>query len=274
MVYSPNLPSDVDPYKLIGILNSTLVWYYIKNTSNVLRGGYYRYTKDYVEPIGIPIREIPDTILTKVSDLMEFRSQREQITLELLDYLGNYAEGPNLPDIGIFQPTESNILDDTTEEYEKLQIGRARTRRNGSTVTIDVTARYKPEDEDEYETDQWGYTETGFLEAFKLLDLSKKEAILVEEFVPVAVEEASGFAGFRDNATKTNSLVDRLKEMMLPDIDDVVDDLERYIEVKGLAEELDEKIKKTDQLIDEIVYDLYDLTDEEVEIVESAVADD
>ncbi len=37
------------------------------------------------------------------------------------------------------------------------------------------------------------------------------------------------------------------------------------------AEELDEKIERTDALIDEIVYELYGLTDEEIEIVEEAV---
>jgi len=272
MVYGPSLPSDVDPYKVIGILNSTLIWYYIKNTSNVLRGGYYRYTKDYVEPIGIPIGEIPDSIPNKVSDLMEFRSQRERITLELLDYLGNYEEGPDIPDIGLFQPTSSNILGATTKDYDKLQIERARTRRDGSTVTIEATARYKPEDEDEFETDTYGYTETGFLEAFTLMNLSAEEAALIEAFVPVAVDEELG--GFRDNATKTNSLIDRLKGMTLPDPDDVADDLRRYNETKRRADELDEKIEKADQLIDEIVYDLYDLTDEEIEIVEEAVADD
>ena len=61
-----------------------------------------------------------------------------------------------------------------------------------------------------------------------------------------------------------------MKAITLPDPDDVADDLERYIETKERAEELDEK---TDQLIDEIVYDLYGLTDEEIEIVESAVQD-
>lgn len=37
------------------------------------------------------------------------------------------------------------------------------------------------------------------------------------------------------------------------------------------AAELEEKIERTDQLIDEIVYELYGLTDEEIEIVEEAV---
>ncbi|RLM67588.1 restriction endonuclease [Halorubrum sp. Atlit-26R] len=80
-------------------------------------------------------------------------------------------------------------------------------------------------------------------------------------------------AGFRENATKTNSLVDRLKAITLPDPDDAADDLGRYVETKKRADELDAKIAETDRLIDEIVYDLYDLTEEEIEIVEEAVAE-
>jgi len=39
------------------------------------------------------------------------------------------------------------------------------------------------------------------------------------------------------------------------------------------AVELDERIKRTDALIDELVYELYGLTDEEIEIVEDAVGE-
>jgi len=64
-----------------------------------------------------------------------------------------------------------------------------------------------------------------------------------------------------------------LEVLTLPDVDATRDALERYIDVRERADELDEKIEKTDALIDEIVYDLYGLTDEEIEIVEDAVAD-
>nr|WP_233565427.1 restriction endonuclease [Halorubrum sp. Atlit-26R] len=89
--------------------------------------------------------------------------------------------------------------------------------------------------------------------------------------MPVAVDEAGGFANFRETATKTNSLVDRLKAIEVPDVDDVADDLENYLETKEHADELDAKIEQTDALIDKIVYELYGLTDEEIEIVEEAV---
>ncbi|WP_241981532.1 hypothetical protein [Halorubrum sp. GN11_10-6_MGM] len=130
-------------------------------------------------------------------------------------------------------------------------------RESPNTVLVEATARYKPDDEDAHETDQWGYTET--------------EADLIEHFVPVAVDEAGGFANFRETATKTNSLIDRLKAIEVPDVDDVADDLENYLETKERAEELDAKIAKTDDLIDEIVYELYGLIDEEIEVVEEAV---
>jgi len=48
--------------------------------------------------------------------------------------------------------------------------------------------------------------------------------------------------------------------------------LESYVETKERADELDAKIQRTDDLIDEIVYELYGLTDEEIEIVEESVA--
>lgn len=50
----------------------------------------------------------------------------------------------------------------------------------------------------------------------------------------------------------------------------MVDDLENYLRTVERAEELDEKIEKIDDLIGEIVYELYGLTDEEIEIMEEA----
>jgi DNA topoisomerase VI subunit B len=92
-------------------------------------------------------------------------------------------------------------------------------------------------------------------------------------FVPVAVDEAGGFANFRETATKTNSLVDRLRKLTLPAVDDVRKELDSYAETKERAEELETKIERTDDLIDEIVYDIYGLTEEEIEVVEETVND-
>jgi len=212
-----------------------------------------------------------------VQEIIEARTEREKLNLNLLDYIQPDAEGPSVTDIGTYQPPKgvgNTKLVATKEDYDKIRVGTVTCERESkSTVAIHATARYKPDDEDEYETDQWGYTETEPMPAIDLTDLSETEADLVEAFVPVAVDKAGGFAGFRETASKTNSLVDRLEAITLPDPEDVADDLRRYREAVERAEELDEKIQRTNNLIDEIVYELYGLTDEEIEIVEEAVGD-
>jgi hypothetical protein len=76
-----------------------------------------------------------------------------------------------------------------------------------------------------------------------------------------------------NNATSTISPLDRLEALTLPALADVHDGLDTYREQVDRAAELDAQIERTDELIDEIVYDLYGLTDEEIEIVEDAVGD-
>jgi len=140
--------------------------------------------------------------------------------MSVLDYFGSYSENSLISEIGLTQPPEGSadsILQQTTEEKPNLRVGEASVKRESqNTVEIRLTARYKPDDEDAYETDQWGYTETDPLPALRITDLTKTEADLIEAFVPVAVNEADGFAEFQDYATKTNSLVDRLRGSRSP----------------------------------------------------------
>jgi len=210
-------------------------------------------------------------------NLTELHQTHLGINLALLDHLGSYSYGTGLSEIGLTQPAKGaadSILQKTAEEHSNLRVGVANVLRESPTIVeIRLTARYKPDDQDAHETDQWGYTETDLLPALHISDLSEVEADLIEHFVPLAVEEAGGFAEFRETATKTNSLVDRLRDMTLPRVADVESGLESYIETKERADVLEGKIERTEELIDEIVYELYELTDEEIEIVEEAVGD-
>lgn len=69
----------------------------------------------------------------------------------------------------------------------------------------------------------------------------------------------------------TISPLDRLEDLTLPKLADVEGGIERYMDARERAAELDEKIERTDELIDEIVYELYGLTEDEIQIVEEAV---
>ncbi|GAA0217356.1 hypothetical protein ACFFOL_05990 [Halobaculum roseum] len=61
--------------------------------------------------------------------------------------------------------------------------------------------------------------------------------------------------------------MDRLRGLTLPAVDDVRNGLESYLETTARAAELENQIEWTDEIVDE----LYELTDEELEIVEGAV---
>ncbi|QLG60470.1 TaqI-like C-terminal specificity domain-containing protein [Halorarum salinum] len=282
----------------LAVLNSSPTWFYIYHTSPVLRGDFRRFMTSYLSSMPFPTwmpeetrDKLPsyDSIQNSTSNSLalerrladaarvnlNLHRKNDSLNLSLLDHFGSYSENSTISEIGLTQPPENaadSILQQTTQEKPNLRVGDATVHRESTnTVEIRLTARYKPDDENGHETDQWGYTETDPLPALRITDLTEPEADLIEAFVPVAVDEADGFANFRETATKTNSLVDRLRKLTLPRVEDVREGLESYVETKARAEELEEKIERTDDLIDEIVYDLYGLTDEEIEIVEEAV---
>jgi hypothetical protein len=110
---------------------------------------------------------------------------------------------------------------DHVKNRSNLRVGEPSIERESpNTVEIRLTARYKPDDEDDHETDQLGYTKTEPLTALRITDLTETEADLIKAFVPVAV-------------------------------DDVREGLESYTETVEHAEELEAKIERTDGLIEE-----------------------
>jgi hypothetical protein len=269
------------------LLNSSLLnWYY--RTLVPEEGEAFcqvKITNISKLPIVASETEEMKNIETKYDDIVEYKREKEALNLNLLDYLGISSD--KLPDSKVGKRLEdlqmpvAGVADTplikTTEDYEGLRIEGVTFVDDGGRLVLSVDISYKLDEDDPRETDRWdrlAESEFETYEAMAFVGLTEAEETLLREFIPVAVEKAEGFAGFRQGATKTNSPLDRLKDLTLPDIDEVQTGLEQYIEVRERADELEEKIEKTDQLIDEIVYDLYELTDEEIEIVESAVQDD
>jgi hypothetical protein len=247
-----------------------------------------RSVKDAVSEI--EQRSINDVVLHDLlARLARVRSEeteyKSSLNLALLDYLGIPTDelpeskaGKTLEDLQMpVAGVADTPLTETTDDYEGLRIEGVSFANKDGRLVLSVNISYKIDEDDPRETDRWdrlAEPEFEIYEAMAFVGLSEAEETLLREFVPVAIEKAGGFAGFRQGATKTNSPLDRLKDLTLPDIDEVQTALEQYTEVRERADELEEKIEKTDQLINEIVYDLYGLTDEEIEIVESAVQDD
>jgi hypothetical protein len=290
---------------LLAVLNSSAAWFYIYQTSTVLENDFRRFLASYLRPIPIPQPDLePDSAdyesnfqksvkkfetnnrLPRIEErgaflsylggeLTDLHKNRNHLNLALLDYLGTYSDGPTLGEMDHQPPSglASSVLTETatSTDFETLRVTAARVERDGGDVRVLAVPYVKPTDEEEYETNSRGYATLDPVPAMELFDLSDAQADLVETFVPYAVEEADGFAGYRDNATATISPLDRLEGLTLPALADVENGIEGYVERRERAAELDEQIERTDELIDEIVYELYGLTDEEIEIVEETV---
>lgn len=78
----------------------------------------------------------------------------------------------------------------------------------------------------------------------------------------------SGFSNYRDTATKTISLLDRIYDARFPDPESNRDALRRFLDNAEAAADLDAQIDFTDRLIEQIVYRLYGLSKGEVAVVE------
>jgi hypothetical protein len=225
-----------------------------------------------------PTKSTHEILTFLTEQIMQFNQDLADINLHLPDYLGNYSEGPTLADLPSTPPEglAESLLTATasgTDRFETIRVTDVEIERDGDRLTLSPVPYVKPVESvrEEYETNSHGYATLDPIPAMVFHDLDPAQANLIEAFVPHAVGEAGGYAGFRDGATKTISLLDRLESLTLPALEDVRDGLDDYRDAVERAAELDEKIERTDDLIDEIVYELYGLTDEEIEIVEETV---
>lgn len=100
----------------------------------------------------------------------------------------------------------------------------------------------------------------------------RPEPVPVAEFVPPALDERGGFAGFHETATTNHSLFDRIRALALPRLD-VARTAWSATSAPRNEPRLDQKVVRTYGPVDETVYRRYGLGDEEIEIVEEAVAD-
>lgn len=77
-------PKIKESYKFyLAILNSKLLWFFIKNTSSVFSGGYFTYTKDSLNPFPLPkIENLEDTKPFEVLVDYVMFAKEQKMTLE------------------------------------------------------------------------------------------------------------------------------------------------------------------------------------------------
>ena len=171
---------NVDEKYYLGILNSKVMWFFLKNTGTELGGGYFRFKTNYLKPFPLPN-------ISENSQLMI-----DKVNLQLANNI------------------EFQAITDKFSNYFSIQ----------------------------YSLDKL----TGKLEKWFELE-------------------------FQDFIKELNKCIKAIKGKPLNKKDEF-DWIDLFNENKQKAQALKSQIDATDKEIDQMVYKLYDLTDEEIAIVE------
>ncbi|MFD2550765.1 Eco57I restriction-modification methylase domain-containing protein [Bizionia sediminis] len=197
-VYSfvKNEKFKVDDKFYLGILNSKVMWFFLKNTGSEYRGGYFVFKTNYLKPFPLPaIPENPNGIIDKVKTILSLNKHYQTLEGAFIDLLQSKFSVP------------------TDKGLKPLAISK--------------------------KLQNWH--ELDFAEFLKELEKARKK-------------EAK-------NANKG------YKPLALPE---QAEWMQYFNEQKQKAIELKSEIEKTDKEIDAMVYALYGLTDDEIQIVEEA----
>ena len=72
---------NIDEKFYLGILNSKVLWFFLKNTGTELRGGYFRFKTNYLKPFPLP--EIPENsnkLIDEVNLILSLNKELQKIT--------------------------------------------------------------------------------------------------------------------------------------------------------------------------------------------------
>lgn len=233
-------------------------------------------------------------LLSRLARKMQgLKEKRQTFNLDITDYIPedpSENQGVGLRDIGRYQPAEDihdTLLADKTGERTKLRVDRLIAEKSPAAdesykVEIQVVAGFKPEGgreswpdavPEDAEPDEHGYVETHPIDVCTLHDCDKIESGLAVHWMRALDDADPGFSEYRKYAKKTISPLDRLHSLRIPDPSDenTQDAVKSFLSNLEQAEEINEQIDFTDQLVDQVVYKLYGLTDDEIRIVEQTV---
>jgi REP element-mobilizing transposase RayT len=72
---------EVDEKFYLGIFNSKVMWFFLKNTGTELRGGYFRFKTNYLKPFPLPeIPSKPRPYIEKVNSILDLNKELQEVS--------------------------------------------------------------------------------------------------------------------------------------------------------------------------------------------------
>jgi type I restriction-modification system DNA methylase subunit len=236
----------------LAILNSKLMHFYFVNKFEIMhiQGGYLRFRKQFVEQLPIAITSVAneDKFIGVVSNIIDYKQRLWQLT--------HNANFGNLKEKYTSQTGGSTILNISrlNDFYNPVYTGRA-GNINSLLLTINDTILTI-------------YNNAGT----KSIEIVKFDArdhyqrqylkLYLENLTEEQLAEINQYSG---------NILDKVLQINIPDYDKPVvvrKVVNEWNQLQAEIADLEKKIEATDKEIDQMVYELYGLTEEEIKIVE------
>ncbi|MBP6390165.1 MAG: Eco57I restriction-modification methylase domain-containing protein [Flavobacteriales bacterium] len=96
LVRNPSI--EADDHFLLAVLNSTLLWYYLKSTGYVLRGGYFTFKTNFLEPfpIAIPPRLKQQPLAERAALQLQHVGELTSVSQQFVSFLRSKYNLPTL----------------------------------------------------------------------------------------------------------------------------------------------------------------------------------
>jgi hypothetical protein len=262
------IQAEVDYKFLLGLINSSITQFYfkLKYPTTMIGGEFFTINSSHIADLPI-VRATPDQqapIISLVDAIIQKKKECYSISQNIEDYI-------NLSKVNLINLDE--FLKMSTQDFEALSSIKAKTdnfdalrvkiEENFAILEYGVKRKIEEYEEIDEEVERKGKYMTEWFEAGK----GKIKDIEAIEFLLKVLEGAKNFS-----KAKQKSIWQKIAEVKIPEFNEKVK--EGFLKFKSAMQkikELDEEILRIDRAIDCLVYDLYGLTEEEIQVVEKSV---
>lgn len=213
---------------LIGLLNSKTLEFYFKQISTHVRGMYFRYKREYLEPLPIKLPKTPkeskmaNSIMWKVDQILQLNKQSDELEEKINKFPESYYSGEKLVN--------------AAEKCELLK-----DKYNTKSLKLEPVKKARKE-------------------LYKLA-LTKDDYVL---FSSRAVAECALEQLKRKNKVR----IDEIHGLKVPSEKDASRAMDEFSSDKKRVEETRKEVEKLEGEIDELVYELYGLGAKDREVIE------
>jgi hypothetical protein len=267
----PEADIELSGWMLLGLLNSTLLEFVFRQSSPTVQGGFYRYKTQYLERVPIVYAseenqeslEAVERAAKRISDLRD-RELKLSKALSPFKFLDRGVSFRKLMDV---------FREEVKFSEQVFDFGRIRHDIDGLRLSYEEGGKWVLEVQLKKRDPSTGWSEwikdgyeiaREWVVGYRFQDIQPAKAIYYQKAFEVLSEfvNAGSFPGGRTRTTKK-----KLELTSVPAFDEDVD-LEPLVELTEELRSVGTQIETLDRRIDELVFDLYGLSAEEIAVVE------